>query len=153
MPVLKILNDYSNTDAPEKLIDYSVRKAIFSDGFAVDPNHAAEQIHAVKSFWCETDGRQMVQFILAFDDYENVSLDNDEIIRIAERFCGLFYDRFQIVYGVHFDSGNIHIHFAMNNVSYIDGKRYLSNRYDNLVLTGSIESIAGRTVLLSYRKH
>lgn len=50
MPVLKILNDYSNTDAPEKLIDYVVRKAIFSDGFAVDLNHAAEQIHAVKSF-------------------------------------------------------------------------------------------------------
>ena len=138
MPVLKILNDYNNIDAPEKLVDYVVRKAIFSDGFAVDLNHAAEQIHAVKSFWCETDGRQMVHFILAFDGYENVSLDNDEIIQIAERFCGLFYNRFQIVYGVHFDSGNIHIHFAMNNVSYIDGKRYLSNRYDNLVLAGSI---------------
>lgn len=152
MPVLKILNDYTNADAPEKLIDYVVRKAIFSDGFAVDLNHAAEQIHAVKSFWCETGGRQMVHFILAFDGYENVSLSNDEIIRIAEIFCGLFYGRFQIVYGVHFDSWNIHIHFAMNNVSYIDGKRYLSNRYDNLVLAGSIESITGRTVILSYRE-
>lgn len=40
----------------------------------------------------------------------------------------------------------------MNNVSYIDGKRYLSNRYDNLVLAGSIESITGRTVILSYRE-
>lgn len=79
MPVLKILNDYTNADAPEKLIDYVVRKAIFSDGFAVDLNHAAEQIHAVKSFWCETGGRQMVHFILAFDGYENVSLSNDEI--------------------------------------------------------------------------
>ena len=153
MPVLKILNDYNNIDAPEKLVDYVVRKAVFSDGFAVDLNHAAEQIHAVKGFWCETGGRQMVHFILAFDDYENVSLDNDEIIQIAEIFCGLFYGRFQIVYGVHFDSGNIHIHFAMNNVSYIDGKRYLSNRYDNLVLAGSIESITGRTVILSYREH
>ena len=146
MPVLKILNDYNNIDAPEKLIDYVVRKAIFSDGFAVDLNHADGQIHAVKSFWCETGGRQMVHFILAFDDYENISLDNDEIIQIAERFCGLFYG------GVQFVSGNIHIHFAMNNVSYIDGKRYLSNRYDNLVLAGSIESITGRTVILSYRE-
>ena len=83
MPVLKILNDYNNADAPEKLIDYVVRKAVFSDGFAVDLNHAA--------------GRQMVHIILAFDDYENVSLSNDEIIQIAERFCGLFYGRFQIV--------------------------------------------------------
>ena len=56
MPVLKILNDYNNIDAPEKLVDYVVRKAIFSDGFAVDLNHAAEQIHAVKGFWCETGG-------------------------------------------------------------------------------------------------
>ena len=151
MSVLKILNDYYNTDAPEKIVDYIIRKAVFKDTFALDLNHAAEQIHAVKSFWCEIGGRQMVHFILAFDDYENVSLSNDEIIQIAERFCGLFYGRFQIVYGVHFDSGNIHIHFAMNNVSYIDRKRYLSNRYDNLVLAGSIESITGRTVIL--RQH
>ena len=151
MPVLKILNDYNNIDAPEKLIDYVVRKAIFSDGFAVDLNHAAEQIHAVKGFWCETGGRQMVHFILAFDDYENVSLGNDEIIQIAERFCGLFYDRFQIVYGVHFDSGNIHIHFAMNNVSYIDGKRYLSNHAENAYLADKVKNIVGKAVTVVYR--
>ena len=153
MSVLKILNDYYNTDAPEKIVDYIIRKAVFKDSFALDLNHAAEQIHAVKNFWCETHGRQMVQFILAFDDHESVSMSNDEIIQIAESFCGLFYDRFQIVYGVHFDTNNPHIHFAMNNVSYIDGKRYLSNRYDNFVLTRSIETITGRIVFLSYKEH
>lgn len=87
-------------------IDYGVRKAIFSDCFAVDLNHADEQINTIKSFWCETGDRLTVQFIPAFDEYENFSLNNDEIIQIAERFCCLFYDQFQIVYGVHFDSVN-----------------------------------------------
>ena len=72
MSILKIVPEpYLNHDALEKEIQgYVFRKALLIGGMSVDPLHAAEQMHLVKSLWFQTDGCQLRHFILIFNDRE-----------------------------------------------------------------------------------
>ena len=150
MPVLKIVNGYDNIDAPEKLTDYILRKARFYGGCAVDVNHAAEQIHFVKEAWNAVIGRQMYHFIVSFCDKELYSIDIDDAIGLAENICNYLGEKRQIIYGIHIDTDNLHIHFAMNTVSYRDGKRYASNRGNDIRLAQFIEQQSVMKVTVCY---
>lgn len=150
MPVLKIVNGYDNIDAPEKLIDYILRKARFYGGCAVDVYHAAEQMHFVKEAWNAVDGRQMYHFIVSFSGKELYSIDIDDAIGLAENICRFLGEERQIIYGIHLDTDNLHIHFAMNTVSYRDGKRYASNRGNDIQLARIIEQNCVMKVTVSY---
>lgn len=44
--------------------------------------------------------------------------------QIAEEISSFIGQRFQIVYALHEDTGNPHIHFVFNAVSYVDGYKY-----------------------------
>ena len=46
-------------------------------------------------------------------------------VKLAEEMWG---DRFQVVVTTHLNTDNIHNHFVVNSVSFIDGKKYYSNR-------------------------
>lgn len=150
MPVLKIVNGYDNIDAPEKLIDYILRKSRFFGGCAVDVNHAAEQMHFVKAVWNAADGRQMYHFIVSFSDKELYSIDIDDAIELAESICNYLGEERQIIYGIHLDTDNLHIHFAMNTVSYRDGRRYASNRGNDIQLARFIEQKCEMKITVIY---
>lgn len=150
MPVLKIVNGYDNIDAPEKLIDYILRKARFFGGCAVDVNHAAEQMHFVKEAWNAVDGRQMYHFIVSFSDKELYTIDIDDAVELAQSICNYLGEERQIIYGIHLDTDNLHIHFAMNTVSYLDGRRYASNRGNDIQLARFIEQKCLMKVTVSY---
>lgn len=150
MPVLKIVNGYDNIDAPEKLTDYILRKARFYGGCAVDVNHAAEQMHFVKEAWNAVIGRQMYHFIVSFCDKELYSIDIDDAIKLAENICSFLGEERQIIYGIHLDTDNLHIHFAMNTVSYLNGRRYASNRGNDVRLAQFIEQQSVMKVTVCY---
>ena len=46
-------------------------------------------------------------------------------VKLAEEMWG---DRFQVVVTTHLNTDNIHNHFVVNSVSFVDGKKYYSNR-------------------------
>lgn len=46
-------------------------------------------------------------------------------VKLAERMWG---DRFQVVVTTHLDREHIHNHFVINSVSFLDGKKYYSNK-------------------------
>ena len=43
---------------------------------------------------------------------------------IAEDVARFYSSRYQICYGVHLNTDDLHIHFALNTVSFIDGKLF-----------------------------
>lgn len=47
-------------------------------------------------------------------------------IKLAEEMWG---DRFEVIVTTHLNSNNIHNHFVLNSVSFVDGKKYYDNRY------------------------
>ena len=137
MSCLKIVPEpYLNSDALEILIHgYVFRKAKRIGGLSVDPIYAAEQMHLVKNLWFQNDGRQLRHFILSFTDQESKHISEPgNLVTGAYQVCDYFADEFQIVFGVHHSSDRRHIHFVMNNVSFVTGKRYRDSKYADLDL-------------------
>lgn len=116
----------------------------------MDVNHAAEQMHFVKEAWNAVDGRQMYHFIVSFCDKELYSIDIDDAIGLAESICNYLGDERQIIYGIHLDTDNLHIHFAMNTVSYRDGRRYAANRGNDIQLARFIEQKCEMKITVIY---
>lgn len=133
---------YMNHDALEILIHgYVFRKAKLIGGLSVDPVYAAEQMHLVKDLWFQNNGRQLRHFILNFSDKESSHISGPESLYVgAYQVCGYFADEYQIVFGVHYKDERWHIHFVMNNVSFVTGKRYRDTKFGDLDLRCHIYS-------------
>lgn len=135
MSILKIVSEpYLNHDALEKEIHgYVFRKALLIGGLSVDPLHAAEQMHLVKRLWFQTEGCQLRHFILSFDNGECEHINGTWSLQAgAYGICEYYADQYQIVFGIHRNrEGRWHIHFVMNTVSFLTGKKYqVKNVYD-----------------------
>lgn len=127
--IVKVVNeDYTKPDALVHLIYYILRnkntggRCRYCGGANIDINNAENEIMYIKKRYRKTSGRQARHFIVSLgDEYDFTPYELNEI---AMQICGYYMDRFQIMYSVHEDTANLHIHFAMNTVSYIDGKMF-----------------------------
>ena len=71
------------------------------------------------------------------------------IIQLAYAICTYFVDSYQIIFGIHRDE-RWHIHFVMNSVSYVDGRRYPGRESDDRRLAEYIHVLTGYWVELIY---
>ena len=136
MSCLKIVPEpYLNPDALDVLIHHYVfRKAKLIGGLSVDPYHAAEQMHLVKELWGQTGGKQLRHFILSFNDKESsLVFDPSSLLMGSYGVCEYYSNEFQIVFGIH-RGRTWHIHFVMNTVSFLTGKRCPNKESDDIAL-------------------
>ena len=49
------------------------------------------------------------------------------LVEIAEELADHLGEEYQLLYGIHMDTDNWHIHIAMNSVSYRTGKKWHAN--------------------------
>ena len=80
----------------------------------------------VKEYYHKTDKRMMRHIVVSFED--DISPYNAYFL--GWQIAAYYADRFQIVFGVHEDAGNIHIHLVFNTVSFVDGLKYSGGRSD-----------------------
>lgn len=96
-------------------------------GVSTKPDKAAMQMIKLQMLYkkatqryggkaCRRIYHYMVSFPLSMDDANCAYLAATEI-------AGIFSGQYQVYYGVHEDTRNLHIHFAINAVSYVDGKK------------------------------
>ncbi len=129
MSIIRVLNNdykYYNTDAKEKTIEYILNpkktKSGFIGGIGVSDICPAESMMLVSEYFNKADGVQLRHYVISFDKSElkNPKIANDIACKIST-YIGRLY---QVVFAVHQDEENLHIHFVANTVSYIDGHRY-----------------------------
>ena len=134
MSMLRIISrPYDSPDILRYLIHgYIFPNAVLYGGLAVDPRYAAEQMLLVKGLWHQTEGKQLRHFVLCFDARESSDISRPESLWVgACGICEYFAREYQIVFGIHRKYGCWHIHFVMNNVSFVTGKRFPEkNTYD-----------------------
>ena len=101
-------------------------KEFFVTGINCEPDSAYEEMQDTKKYFNKEDK------ILAFHAYQ--SFKEEEVtpelahkigVQLANEMWG---DRFQVIVTTHLNTNHIHNHFVLNSVSYIDGKKYYSNR-------------------------
>lgn len=124
MGILKVIDKaYDNVDAVENLIFYIAERSEISGGWGISmesPESIVAEFKAVKRFWNKSGGRQVKHFIFSWDG--KCWLELSQIQYMAASLTLFFQPRFQVFWGVHLDTDNPHIHFAVNTVSFADGK-------------------------------
>ena len=102
----------------------------YTGGINTAPMYALDEMMYVKRFFRKTEGRQLRHIIVSPDTQYYFRLTPQDLYFLALRIGTYYSSRYQIVFGVHTDTRNIHIHFIMNTVSYVDGMMYSGNAAD-----------------------
>lgn len=102
-------------------------------------DHIADDMMFVKRYFGKEHGRLVRHFVVSFDNAHGFCAA--ELNVIAYRICRYYSDTYQIVFGVHEDTDNLHIHFAMNTVSYVDGRMYSEGYTDSYMLKNYINHV------------
>ena len=127
--IIKVVNkNYRGREDLENLIGYVLtdkrtnRPCYHRGGFGAGTITAYEEMVKVQNFYGKTEDRLARHFIISFDD--TYCIDAETAVRLAYKIALYYSSRHQIIFGVHEDTGNIHIHFVLNTVSFVDGLKF-----------------------------
>lgn len=130
MPIFKAINkQYTSNRDLKNLVSYAVRKdKCFNKNYGAQgiikgtAEEMYQQMMGVKRYFQKTSGRQAMHYMLSFDINENAYIGICEAMEIGYRFAE-YLQGFQVVFGIHTDTDDLHMHFIINSVSYINGKK------------------------------
>jgi len=129
--IWKIKNRFDN------VIDYVSNKdktdnKKYVSGINCLPETAFKEMSIVKKQYNKTSGILGFHAYQSFKGCEVTSDEAHEIgIRLAEELWG---DRFQVIVATHTNTKNVHNHFFINSVSFVDGKKYYDNKVNYAIM-------------------
>lgn len=101
----------------------------YIDGYGVHIENAAEQMEIVASVYNKSSGLRLRHSIISFSDEDNILLP--EAYQIANIAASFYTKHYQIIFAVHEDTYHPHIHLVMNQVSFVDGHKYLGKKSEH----------------------
>lgn len=119
--------------------DFKTENKYFVTGINCNQEDAYNQMMITKKNFNKTDG------VLGYHAYQ--SFKGDEVtpelahligVKLAEEIWG---DRFEVVVATHVNTNNVHNHFCINSVSYIDGKKYYDSHETYSILRHTSDNI------------
>lgn len=144
MPILKFVNeDYSNPGAFGRVCNYifSANKTPYRliGGVGVVVEDFEYEMLMVKKAYDKMGGRQLRHFIVSFSDSECIMAHG--AYQLGFQIAQYYGDKYQIVFAVHQDEPQIHIHFLFNTVSYVNGFMYAEGNSDYWKLSHHINTL------------
>ena len=147
MEIVKIVKKkYCHEDSIRNLIEYvtdenKTHNYIGAIGTnAYEPEKMIQQMEAVKEGFDKKSGyRQARHLIVSFKSEVNIT--PEIAYYMAYDIARYYSDRYQICFGVHLDTDNIHIHFIQNTVSYVDGKLFSGGPWELGKFKGYVNSV------------
>lgn len=126
---LKANSKYSDPEyyaSLQNVLDYisdedKTERMLFCDGINCNPETAYDDFVKVKKRFGKSGGIQAYHGYMSFKE-DNIAPELAQKVgmEFAERMWG---DRFQVVVSTHLNTTHLHCHFAVNSVSFIDGKK------------------------------
>ena len=105
-------------------------------GMHVDMQDIANSMIAVSEYFGKNSHIRLHHFVLSFP-----SKDLPVLPQVLHEICSYIGRIYQVVAALHEDTGNPHIHFVFNAVSFINGYKYHGGKEDYYELVSNIESI------------
>lgn len=93
-------------------------------------------METVKKYYGKEGGREYIHFCISFKGKR----DADTAYFIADNITQLF-DGFQVLFAVHLNTKNTHVHFVINSVNVNDGHKYSQSKSDMELLKSKIDEI------------
>ena len=117
----------------DSLIEYAINgekteHKLYVSGINCMPDTAFYEMKNVKRQFFKTGGIECYHAIQSFAEKEVTPEQAHEIgLKLAEELWG---DKFQVVVLTHLNTDNIHNHFVLNSVSFLNGKRFCNTKKD-----------------------
>ena len=130
MAITKIWKFKSRLD---QLIEYAINgekteQKLYVSGINCIPDTAFYEMKNVKKQFFKTEGIECFHGIQSFVKDEVTPEQAHEIgVKLANELWG---EKFQVIVSTHLNTDNIHNHFVINSVSFIDGKRFYNTKRD-----------------------
>lgn len=133
MPITKFnTGKYDNRKAVKNVINYicNPQKTLHSvigalGAYPICPPSIIRQFKAIQIFHRNTKGRKIYHLEIAFSPEEMEQLDITDYENMGYSIIEYFwYDGHQAVFGLHENSGKLHIHVAVNSVNFRTGNKY-----------------------------
>ncbi len=93
-------------------------------GLSFNYKEAALQLIIMQEVLEKTAGRRVYHMVVSFPENFKEDKDGKPIDLVAYSIANVLFRDYQVFYGIHTSTDNIHIHFAFNAVSYRDGKKW-----------------------------
>lgn len=143
----------------DSLIEYAINgekteHKLYVSGINCMPDTAFYEMKNVKKQFFKTGGIECFHAIQSFAEKEVTPEQAHDIgVRLAEELWG---DRFQVIVSTHLNTDNIHTHFVLNSVSFLDGKRFCNTKKDYATMRKTSDSLCddyGLSVLKQEEKY
>ena len=128
----------------DRLIDYAINgekteNKLYVSGINCMPDTAFYEMDNTKKQFFKTGGIECYHGYQSFAEGEVTAEQAHEIgVKIAEEIWG---DRFQVIVSTHLNTDNIHNHFVLNSVSFIDGKRFCNTKNDYAIMRNTSDKL------------
>lgn len=103
-----------------------------------------------KKEFSKDGGRMAVHMIVSFDQDMMEYVDPKTALQIGYDICAVCFPGFQVIFGVHDNTDNLHIHFVVNTVSYYTGNKFSKSVYDLQKIKNNMECIVNTYKPISY---
>ena len=120
------------------------------DGLYVGARHisaiknATEEMMQVKEFFGKFDGRVATHGVISLDASESDSKNAGKLMLLLDELMQKVFPDNQVVYAVHTNTENLHIHFILNTVG-LDGKKiHMDNNFMSKVLEPAVNELASK---------
>lgn len=108
----------------------------------IDISHATEEMMQVKEFFGKLDGRVATHGVISLDEEESDSKNAGKLMMLLNDLMQEVFPQHQVVYAVHTNTENLHIHFIINTVS-LDGKKiHMDNKFMKEVFEVAVNKYA-----------
>lgn len=94
-------------------------------GIGVDKDNSFERMETVKRFYNKTHGREYKSFVVSFKGERF-----EDVVYEAAKYISRYFSDYQVLYAVHINTENTHIHFIVNSVCVSDGHKLSQSKSD-----------------------
>ena len=156
MAITKIWKFKSRLD---QLIEYAINgekteQKLYVSGINCIPDTAFYEMKNVKKQFFKTEGIECFHGIQSFVKDEVTPEQAHEIgVKLADELWG---ENFQVIVSTHLNTDNIHNHFVINSVSFLDGKRFCNTKRDYALMRKTSDRLCkeyGLSVLKQEEKY
>ncbi len=109
-----------------------------------DFSRATEEMMQVKEFYRKLDGRVATHGVISLDASESNPKNAGKLMLLLNDLMQEIFPENQVVYAVHTNTENLHIHFIINTVG-LDGKKiHMDNDFMSKVMQPMVNRLAAR---------